>query len=182
MTQHFITAKRNGHHLLSLGSARACYTCGLYTHPWEDMGDIKEKINKDYSVTNDGFQIVSEKFKDIVEEVGVRDVDFFPLSNGSYVFRPRRVVFLDVTDAVERTKGPCKTCGRLTAFFGFSLEAKIMRGQQKVGLIDIVRSAQSYGSDQFFAEEFIFGEEILEALNDEGLRGGILWYECRQGE
>lgn len=177
---HFITCKRNGHHLLSQKSARTCPTCGLYTHRWEDMGDIKKKIDKDVSATNDGFTIVSEKFKNIVEDVAVKDVDFFPLSNGFYVFRPRRVVFLDVTDAVERTKGPCETCGRLTAFFGFVYEAKLMRGQQKVCLTDIVRAAQTYGSDEFFPEEFIFGDEILEALNDEGLRGGIFWYECRQ--
>lgn len=114
--------------------------------------------------------------------MAVNDVDFFPLSNGSYVFRPRRVVFLDVTEALERTMGPCQTCGRLTAFLGLPPEAKLMRGQQKVGLTDIVRSAQAFGSDEFFPEEFIFGDEILEALNDEGLRGGIFWYECRQAE
>ena len=89
---HFITCKRNGHHLLSKESARTCPTCGLYTHRWEDMGDIKKKIDKDVSATNDGFTIVSEKFKNIVEDVGVRDVNFFSRSLMDLMFSGRGVL------------------------------------------------------------------------------------------
>jgi hypothetical protein len=179
---HFLAGRRTNAsvHLLSPETARTCPSCGTYTHRWEDLGDMTTPMNQDWSLTHEGFNIVSQKFKDIVEDTGVREVDFLPLSNGCFVFRPQRVVFLDVTEALERTKGPCLMCGRLTAFLGIPYEATIMSGQQKVGMTDIVRTAQAFGGDNFRSEEYIFGEEVLEALNYEGLRGGIFWYECRQ--
>ena len=166
----------NGETLLSPSTARTCPTCGIYTHPWEDRGDLKTKITKDWSTTNDGFQIVSEKFKSIVEYTAVKDIDFFPLSNGSYVFRPRRVVFLDVTEAVERVKDRCTMCGRLTAFLGIPFMAKTMPGQKKIGLTEIVRAGQQFGGGDLWHDLVIFGDEIHEALKEDGLKGNIFWY------
>ena len=62
----------NGESLLSPATARTCPDCGAYTHPWEDHGDLKKKLKQDWSVTNDGLQIVSTKFKTIVEDHAVK--------------------------------------------------------------------------------------------------------------
>ena len=76
--------------------------------------------------------------------------------------------------------GPCLTCARTTAILGHPPVARILPGQEKVGLIDMFRSGQAFGGDYVKIEFTIFGDEIMEALNDEGLKGGVMWHAIPQ--
>lgn len=167
----------NGLELLFPETARSCPTCEIYTHPWEDWTDTSKKIKEDWSCSCEGLDVVSQKVKDIIEDHGVPDVDFFPLSNGCYLFRPRKRLFLDVSDALQRTEEHCKTCGRMTAFLGEPADYKLLKGQKPVAFHEIVRSAQEWGGAPYMVPSIILGDEIAGALNYEGLRGGLVWTE-----
>lgn len=172
---YMITGARNLKRLINPKTARACPECGRYTHIWEDRGDIKTKINRDWSGTQESFQIVSQRFKDTVEANSPSDIDFFPLSNGMYVFRPREAVFLDLIGAVRGIYGPCLVCGRFTGFMGVGCYARIMEGQREIGPFDIVRSAQAFGGDQSVYEMSIFGDEITAVMKAAKFRGSVSW-------
>ena len=95
---YYLNGKANGEELLlSQPNARKCPSCEMYMHRWEDRGDLTTKLHADFGFTGEGFQVVSQKFRDIVTEVGVREVTFLPLSNGSCILRPERVTFLDLS-------------------------------------------------------------------------------------
>jgi hypothetical protein len=172
---YLISGARNQKQLMDPKTARACPKCGRYTHLWEDRGDLKTKIDRDWSGTEEGFQIVSQRFRDIAEHLCTSELDFLSLSNGCYVFRPKRTVFLDLTDVIRALHGPCLACGRFTAVLGFPHRARIMDGQNPVGPFDILRAAQAFGGDQLVFENAIFGDEIMAAMKREKLRGGVYW-------
>lgn len=175
-----IASKYYGINLLDPATARKCAECGVFTHAWEDIGDTKKKIDADISWTRDGFPLVSEKVKAIVEYKATSQADFIPLSNGLYAFRQRKKVFVDVSDALERTKGPCQKCGRFTAFLGDIDLVKPLAGQVTIGMDDIVRTHQLWGGDVDFFFLILIGEALASALKHEGLKGSITWVPMEQ--
>lgn len=167
----------NEYVLICRSDARKCPTCEELTHRWEDLGDLTTRIKYDWYVTHDGFHIVSKKVKSILEDACVPCIAFVKLSNGSFAIRVEKTVCLDLTNSLQRTKGPCAMCGRLTAILGNPYEAKIMEGQKRIGDTAILRATTVFGSEQFWAPTLIFGDELMFKLNDEGISGGVFWKE-----
>lgn len=161
--------------LLDPKTARSCPRCKRYTHMWEDIGDLKSKVDRDWSVTEEGIQIVSQKFRDILQNHSTSDADYVPLSNGTFAFRPRTVVFLDLTGAIRSIHGHCILCGRNTAFLGFPVLGKIMEGQRPVGPLEFARTGMAFGGDLRADEPTIFGDELVAIFKREKLRGSISW-------
>lgn len=146
--------------ILMSSHARKCPRCGLYTHQWEDTGQLEESVKKDWDISAEGTQLISERFKATLDSLGVTDLEYKPMSAGGYAFRPKRSVFLDLSSCEIETQDFCLACGRFKTFLG-GVDAKIMAGES-IGDCEIVRSFQSLGSEDYRAELTIFGDGIAQ--------------------
>lgn len=171
--------------LLSYETARYCPSCEQFTHPWDDIGDIRRKPRRDCTLSFDGMHIISTRFKEVVEQVTTSEINFIPLSKGFFVFRPLTEIFLDVTDAyippaVPGTGGRCETCGRERAFFGYADDGVILPGQKDICPTDVLIVAQAIGSGRTSHQSIIIGDDVKMALENEKLIGKRYLVEFQQ--
>lgn len=157
-----------------------CPYCGLFTHKWDQIGDLTARITADWSVTEEGVQIVSGRFKVALEDAGAEGVSYKPLSNGGYMFRPKRAVYIDMSECFQENQNYCRGCGRFEASLGYAGDGVLLSGQKKIEPLEIVRSIQYFGSSNFFVEECIFGDDIANFMMKKRWRGGINWEDFPQ--
>lgn len=83
--------------------------------------EFRTRTRKDIVCTDDGFYIVSERFKFFCEEQGFNDLTFFPLkkSPGHYYFEPQTMFPVDEENTIfEHSGEPCSHCGKYRWFGG----------------------------------------------------------------
>jgi hypothetical protein len=155
--------------------ARKCPTCGRFTHPWEDFGDIKTRTIYHFNITADRVPMVSSAFKVMLDEFGVENVDYFPLSSGFFVVRPRRSIFLDLSDCEMRIGEYCQTCCRPKSVLGKSWRARTLEGERPVGPRELVRGEQELGGGPNFITSFYVGSELAAHIKAQKLPKVYVW-------
>lgn len=155
--------------------ARKCPACGRFTHPWEDFGDLKARTIYHFNVTADSVPVASPKFKAILDDFGVNDVDYFPLSSGFFVIRPRKSVFLDLSDCEMRIGEYCQTCFRPKSVLGKSWRARLLTGERDIGPHEMVRGKQEFGSGINFHTTFLVGDELGDYIKAQKLPKVYVW-------
>lgn len=166
----------NGKVLLEDNSrARKCLSCGRFTHPWEDLGDLRMRTIYHFNITADGVPMASPKFKAILDDFGVKEVDYFPLSSGFFVIRPRRSVFLDLSDCEMRVGEYCQICCRPKSMLGKSWRARLLSGEREIGPREMVRGAQEFGSGVNFQTKFLVGDELGAHIKAQKLPKVYVW-------
>lgn len=151
----------NGYELIDNNpKARKCPKCGRYTHPWEDIGDIKVRTIYHFNHSADDVPMVSPKFKAILDQFGVDEVDYRPLSSGFFAIRPRRSVFLDLSDCSMEVGEICDGCYRPVYLTGMVHRARLLAGERAIGPRELVRSAQGFGGVETPLHLFLVGDEL----------------------
>ncbi len=156
-----------------------CPACEVHTHPFAH-GFPNKKIPKKYDVSHcfEGFNLVSPRVKQFLEEHCTSPVEYHETGGGYFILRPSWSIFFDLTVEPDPETGfrfPtlakdfCETCGRYNARHG--AVKGLLPGPREVGPFDMFRSGQEMGP--FMQKNFtlIVGDGLAEALKSAKFRG-----------
>lgn len=158
----------NGERVLDGHSAaRKCPACGRYTHPWEDAADLRKRVAGHYDQTVDWIDVISPRFKALLERHDVRNVAYRPLSNGHFFVRPQEEIMLDFSLCEIRVGPTCTSCLRPTSFLGKSWLAKPLEGEREIGPMEMVRSSQEFISGPHSHPMILVGDDLAALIKVE---------------
>ncbi len=124
------------------GSVRCCVKCGQPTHKYSEPIDTRKKSKWDFSVSRDGFYMVSERVKSLFEENDFRGCRFISLSGGDYVLMPERCVDLDLDAMATCEARICDACGQFIKLTTDSEKPKLAANRSPIAKNEFVRSCQ----------------------------------------
>ena len=95
----------------TLENHRHCPKCRIDYDKWREPFDMKERVAGHVSLTIDGYTIVSQKFKDLLDNHCSTRLTIRPLANKKYYLFPEEVVLVNLYPGV-RTRDYCDMCCR----------------------------------------------------------------------
>ena len=144
--------------------ADRCQACGFIRNKWEKYADTKKKLSGDIGATHDGFDLVSKRFKEIMEHCEIRGVVFDPLSSGDFQLRFYRSVETDRDHQRLVFLGdPCATCGEYREILTKQIYPKLAK-DVFVAEDEIVRSIQQVGSVKKRHHQIYVGDRVQKCL------------------
>lgn len=124
------------------GSVRCCAKCGQPTDKYSEPIDTRKKAKWDFSLSRDGFYIVSKRSKILCEENAFRGCRFISLSSGDYVLMPERCVDLDLDAMATCEARICGICGQFIKLTTDSEKPRLAANQIPIADDEFVRSCQ----------------------------------------
>lgn len=95
----------------TLENHRHCPKCRIDYDKWREPFDMKERVEGHVSLTIDGYTIISQKFKDLLDNHCSTQLTIRPLANKKYYLFPEEVVWVNLYPGV-RTRDYCDMCCR----------------------------------------------------------------------
>ena len=146
-----------------------CNVCGYKTDPFFVDPEFRLKHSTyDFSYTYDGYAIVSDRFRAVVEDRGLSGADYvtLPRAPGFYVLVPNSMVEFDAARRKTRFESWCPACQHYGSIAG-ATPAFLKELPQS----DFSRTDVEFGSGNERHYMVVVSERTKEALEDADISG-----------
>lgn len=153
--------------------AESCPACGLAKNQWSVPYETEDRptIRADLSVTADGIEIASKRFKQLYEEAGLSGLKFEPLKNGYFALRFLRTVRYDPMRCYVHKEDWCDTCERYGKNLLWAKLPVLASDEEPIAPNEFVCSEMSFGDKRLRTRNLLAGDGVHEWILKNELKG-----------
>ena len=163
-----LTANFNGIDILrGRSDLRNCSGCGGILDKWTIPLHSAEKPRNAFSVSRDGYWMVSKRFKEVCEQNGLHGAEFKPLPSRYFALLPTRTIRIEQC-LEQRTLRP--VCDRYREVL-VNGPPRLAEGEQPPAPLEFARSDVEYGNLARRSFSIWVGDDGANILRAARLRG-----------
>jgi len=162
--------------LLLKGNAdlRLCPSCNNPTNKWAINVDSPQKPKSDFSISADGYHMVSAKFYKMYHAAKLFGLKFTSLSSGFHMILPSRSVEIDlVHERITKLKF-CEICSQYEEILVGQAHPRLATGERDLADREFARSSLDYSHKTMKSFYLYAGDAVRKAMVNAEITGAAV--------